>query len=313
MNQLKYRQGDAFVPKQSYENDVQTVIAEPFLQVHNERGVHTEGLCFDRNGNLYYTVIYSGKVCRINMETKEITEVWSDSDSKPASVKIHRDGRLFISCLNKNNNGRLFSINPDGSGYRDIISADRGYNIDDIAFLSDGSFFFSDMRGDLTHRIGGVYHVSPDYGTITPFMPDMASPNGVAVSTDESVLWVTECHSGLIHRALLSGYRTKNVVNYVPGYFGPDSCEIDADDNLYVAMCGQGRVLVFNYYGFLIGQILLPGREKGLNLWSTHTYIRPGTDEIYIISCDDNGDEGSWIFRAGAFARSHDGNFQFQK
>ena len=38
---------------------------------------------------------------------------------------------------------------------------------------------------------------------------------------------------------------------------------IDSDDNLYVAMYGQGRVLVFNKRGYPIGQILMPGRDEG--------------------------------------------------
>jgi sugar lactone lactonase YvrE len=43
----------------------------------------------------------------------------------------------------------------------------------------------------------------------------------------------------------------------------------DADGNLYVAMYGQGRVMVFNKNGLPIGQVLLPGRRDGHNLRST--------------------------------------------
>ena len=50
---------------------------------------------------------------------------------------------------------------------------------------------------------------------------------------------------------------------YFTGHEGPDSVCIDSDDNLYVAMYGQGRVLVFNKRGYPIGQILMPGRDEG--------------------------------------------------
>jgi lactonase len=50
----------------------------------------------------------------------------------------------------------------------------------------------------------------------------------------------------------------------------------DADGNLYVAMYGQGRVLVFNGKGIPIGHILLPGRDSGHNLHSTNLAIKPG-------------------------------------
>ena len=57
---------------------------------------------------------------------------------------------------------------------------------------------------------------------------------------------------------------------YFTGHEGPDSVCIDSDDNLYVAMYGQGRVLVFNKRGYPIGQILMPGRDEGKMLRSTH-------------------------------------------
>jgi lactonase len=46
-------------------------------------------------------------------------------------------------------------------------------------------------------------------------------------------------------------------------------------------MYGQGRVLVFNYNGIPIGQVLLPGRAQGHNLQSTSMAIKPGTNDLY--------------------------------
>ena len=60
------------------------------------------------------------------------------------------------------------------------------------------------------------------------------------------------------------------ILYYFTGHEGPDSCCIDSDDNLYVAMYGQGRVLVFNKRGYPIGQILMPGRDDGKMLRTTH-------------------------------------------
>ena len=62
---------------------------------------------------------------------------------------------------------------------------------------------------------------------------------------------------------------------YFTGHEGPDSVCIDSDDNLYVAMYGQGRVLVFNKRGYPIGQILMPGRDEGKMLRSTHPQFIP--------------------------------------
>ncbi len=301
MSGLVYRAGDQGVPIPPVEAGLQTVTADYWLQIHDKQALHGEGTCFDKDGNLYFTIIYEGKVCCVDGKTKEITTIFEDPEMKCASVKIHKDGRLFISCLNRVKKGRVFAMNPDGTGYEDIVI---GYSIDDLAFDEEGGFYFTDLVGDATHPIGGVYYVSPDFKEVKPYMPDMAGPNGIAISKDYDVMWVTESHTGRIHRVMLKGknFATKNVVYTITGFYGPDSCELDDDGNLYVAVYGQGRVLVLNKNGLPIGQVLLPNREH--NLWVTHTDIRPGTNELYIIAADDTGDDGCWIFQTEAFAKA---------
>ena len=69
-----------------------------------------------------------------------------------------------------------------------------------------------------------------------------------------------------------------------------------------MAMYGQGRVLAFNRNGIPIGQVLLPGREKGHDLRSTSMAIRPGTDDLHIVTSDAANGQGAAIFHAKAFA-----------
>jgi sugar lactone lactonase YvrE len=64
----------------------------------------------------------------------------------------------------------------------------------------------------------------------------------------------------------------------------PDSMRADTDGNVYVAIYSQGRVLAFNRNGIPIGQILLPGRDEGHNLLSTSLSIKPGTNDVYIVT-----------------------------
>lgn len=311
MDGLIYRDGDRNVPIPPVERNLQTVTADYWLQIHNKQALHGEGTCFDKDGNLYFTIIYEGKVCRIAAGTKEIETIFHDEDYKCASVKIHRDGRLFISCLNRVKEGRVFAINPDGSGYEDIVV---GHSIDDLAFDEDGGFYFTELIGDATNPIGGIYYVSPDFKKITPYMTGMAGPNGIAISPDYDVLWITESHTGRIHRVMLKGknYTTKNVVYTITGFYGPDSCEVDGDGNLYIAVYGQGRILVLNKNGLPIGQVLLPNRDKEHNLWVTHTDIKPGTNDLYIIAADDTGDEGCWLFTTKAFSQANTNTFQYK-
>ena len=76
-------------------------------------------------------------------------------------------------------------------------------------------------------------------------------------------------------------------------------------------MYGQGRVMSFNKMGWPIGQVLLPGREKGLNYGVTHPVIRPGTRELYICTFDDLG-SGASIFKTEAFTEANAKGFYLQ-
>jgi lactonase len=183
--------------------------------------------------------------------------------------------------------------------------------VDDLVFDSKGGFYFTHFVGTLRDPIGGVYYVSPDMKIITPIFKNMAGPNGVALSTDEKALWITETYAGRVHRISLENPHSAFVAYYSNGFLGPDSCSVDEDDNLYVAMFGQARVLVFNPYGHLIGQVLLPDRENGHNLCSSHPLVRPGTKELYRPACDDIGGENAWLFQAGSYAAGHGRAFQF--
>ena len=104
--------------------------------------------------------------------------------------------------------------------------------------------------------------------------------NGVALSPDGKELWGTEFSRNLLHRVELAGPTTIARFGTAVAYHftgpAPDSMRADSDGNLYVAMYGQGRVLVFNKNGIPIGQVLLPGREVGHNLGSTSMAIPRG-------------------------------------
>ncbi|MEJ7195207.1 SMP-30/gluconolactonase/LRE family protein, partial [Staphylococcus epidermidis] len=81
--------------------------------------------------------------------------------------------------------------------------------------------------------LGGVYYVSPDFQKVTPVIQNISVANGVALSTDERVLWVTETTTNRLHRIELEedGVTIAPFGATIPYYFtgheGPDSCCID--------------------------------------------------------------------------------------
>jgi lactonase len=186
-----------------------------------------------------------------------------------------------------------------------VVPQEAGIMPNDLVFDAQGGFYFTDFRGASTDPNGGVYYVASDLGTITPVLPHLAMANGVALSPDGKELWATEFSRNLLHRVELATATTVAPFGSAIAYHftgpAPDSMRADADGNLYVAMYGQGRVLVFNRNGIPIGQVLLPGREQGHNLRSTSMAIRPGTEDVYIVTNDAAGGRGATIFHAHAF------------
>lgn len=311
---LVYQKDERFAPIPPWEQGLQTVTAEYFQQVSKER-MHIEGLCFDRNGDLYFVSVQGGAVYKLDMQTREITKIYQNHGVLTAAVKIHKDGRLFICNCDRDVNGGILSMNPDGSDCKRIL---WGYSVDDLVFDKDGGFYFTDMRGSANNPTGGVYYVSPDFENIKVVVPNLASPNGIALSMDQSILWITEHTGGRLLRVPLAAGQYPTVSYRFIGYGGVDSISIDEDDNLYIALFDQGRYMVFNSMGYPIANVLLPNRELGHNLCTSHAMIKPGTKELYMTGCDDFGygnqdreSEGSWIFKAGSFGLGNRTAYQF--
>lgn len=310
MEYLNYQRGDRFAPIPLQERDLQTVVAEPFQTICYEEGTETGGLCFDRDLHMYYSMVSTGSVYKLDMSNFETTEIYKKAGHKTGAIKLHRDGRCFVCCMEDDNgdSGLIFSVNSDGSEYREVLTE---YSVGDMVFDSIGGLYFTDTRGKLDSPTGGVYYVSPDSNEVIPIIESLAAPRGIALSTDEAILWVTETLTGRIYRIPLKETKRFRQVYQIEGCFGPVSCSVDIEDNLYVSVYGQGRVLIFNKNGFPIGQILLPGREEGKNLLCTDVLVCPGTRSVYILSSDDDG-EGS-LFRIGSFAEGNTNAFQFKQ
>jgi lactonase len=289
------------------DRDLPTVTAALWLKVSDE-GLQLEGPSFDRGGNLLLVEVFGGQVLKIDTEGKQSVVV-PKNDLGSAGLAIHKDGRLFVAGLgNFKDTGNLTVYNADGSGKQVIIDGSRNYLVDDLVFDNTGGFYFTDFRGTSTEPTGGVYYVPADGQSIVPILPKLAIANGIALSPDGKTLWVTEFATGLLHRIELENATTiapfGEAVAYRFNGPSPDSMRVDQDGNLYVAMYSQGRVLVLYPAGTPIGQILIPGRERGEFLRTTSLAIKPGTNEVYLVTNDGKLGEGSAIFRAKGFAEA---------
>lgn len=82
-----------------------------------------------------------------------------------------------------------------------------------MTFDSHDGFYFSDLGSCINYPSAGVYYVAPDFKQITPIVENgMIATNGIALSPDEKVLWITEFGQGKLHLIQF----TNNKFNVLP-------------------------------------------------------------------------------------------------
>lgn len=130
----------------------------------------------------------------------------------------------------------------------------------DLAVRSDGTLYFSDPDYQLgtgrTSETGvkGVYRVSPS-AQVSLVDDTFDEPNGVALSPDESVLYVADTGKNAIRTfSVASDGSTSNRKDFV-AVTSPDGMTVDCAGNLYVASNSPGIVQVYAPSGTKLGSI----------------------------------------------------------
>lgn len=281
------------------EKNLPVIKAQPWVQVDRSETALIEGPAFDRKGNLFVSSIFDSRILKISPD-KKITTIFQHEGLLPDGIAIHKDGRLFVACLN----GSVAALNPDGSNFTtiEVKYEGRPKSCNDLVFDGKGNLYVTDFTGDNANPTGGVYWYSSDFKTVKPVMRNMASANGVALAPGGGVLWVSETARNIINRLeLLEDGVTINPLagagipyrfTGAPG--GCDSLRVDEAGNVYQALIFQGRFLVLNQHGIPVASILIPGRDQGRLLQTTNVAFKPGTNEGYITT---SGKGGAWIYR----------------
>jgi gluconolactonase len=227
--------------------------------------------------SLFWSDIPNNRIMRWDEETGQASVFRRPSNFANGNTR-DRQGRL-VTCLH---GGRsVIRTEHDGTitTLADRYDGKRLNSPNDVVVKSDGSVWFTDppfgllgnyegYKGEPEGPITHVYRLDPAGTTLTVVADDVAGPNGLAFSPDESTLYVVESRANprlisaydVVGGAKLGGKRT--LINAGPGT--PDGFRVDVDGNLW---CGWGMgepgldgVHVFNADGRLIGRIDLPER-----------------------------------------------------
>lgn len=293
------------VPIPPGEQALPSETAQSWITVSPENNI-LEGAIFDADGNLLFCDVSRRRIMRLTPE-KELTTLLELPDMGVGGIAFHPDGRLFMAALDlAKGKGAILAWSPEKGKIDTIIPPEAGYWPNDLVFERGGGFYFSNFRRNTAQPAGGIYYAYPDGRQIIPVIPNLDQANGVALSPDGKTLWATEFAKNRLHRAVLTDPVNLSPIGAaIPYHFTgitPDSMRVDRNGNVYVALYGQGRVLVFNERGIPVQQILLPERELGKNLLSTSLALNPKNNEMFIVSSNEQADQPAKIFRANALA-----------
>ena len=136
----------------------------------------------------------------------------------------------------------------------------------DVVVKSDGSIYFTDPSGNVVPEqwdlgFAGVYRVSADLGTVTLLVGDFLTPNGIAFSPDESVLYINDSRRGHIRAFDMAANGTlarqtdrvfADLRGAEPGV--PDGMKVDTAGNVYCG--GAGGIYILDPKGKKLGRIV---------------------------------------------------------
>jgi gluconolactonase len=231
----------------------------------------TEGpLWWKEGGYLLFSDIHTSR--RMKWETSGDISVFLEPTNQANGLTRDPQGRL-LACEHATR--RVTRLEPDGSTTV-VASSYRGRRLNrpnDVIVKSDGSIYFTDPgfpAPGLDLDYNGVFHVTPDLGTITLISWDFTRPNGLAFSPDESVLYVNDTRRRHIRSfeleangmPLLATDRVFCDLNGErPG--NPDGMKVDTQGNVYCG--GAGGVWVMDPSGKPLG-IIVHGQPATTNM-----------------------------------------------
>ncbi len=178
------------VPIPPWERPLQTVEAQPYFNV-SQASLVLEGIVFDRNNNLLFVDVATGRVFKLTPE-RQLSIVLKENSFGASGLAVHKDGRIFIASVGDMQRGSVRAIEPNGTREQMIVAPDAGFLVNDLVFDNQGGFYFTDSRGNSADPQGGVFYVSPNVGSIHAILPGLAVGNGIAIDPVGSQIWATE-------------------------------------------------------------------------------------------------------------------------
>jgi gluconolactonase len=208
-----------------------------------------EGPSFDRDGNLYMVDIAHGRIFRLTPGGE--WQVVTQYDGAPNGLKLHKDGRLFVS---DRYNG-IMIVDPVSGKVEAFLGPDRlpGFKgPNDLFFASNGDLYFTDQGATGLHDpTGRVFRYSAA-GKLDCLIANVPSPNGLVMNPEESELFIAVTRENSVWRMPFRGDGSAHRVGMfarLAGGWGPDGMAVDKAGNLLVCHAGFSALWLFSPLG----------------------------------------------------------------
>ena len=259
----------AFVATAAYADDSESLVA-PGAKVQKLAGdmKFTEGPAWiPAKKLLVFSDIPNSKL--MQWSEKDGLSVFRPSEQSNGNI-LDLQGRL-ISCQHAARN--LVRTETDGkiTVLADKFDGKRFNSPNDVAVKSDGTLWFTDPPWGLTGpaEIPGhwVFKLDPATGKVEPVFKDLAMPNGINFSPDESRIYIADTgghpkHPDPAFHKLPAGihcYEVSKDGKIGKKLFtinqGSDGMTVDVKGNLYTT---HGGVTIYNADGKLLEKIEVP-------------------------------------------------------
>ncbi|MBX3747434.1 MAG: SMP-30/gluconolactonase/LRE family protein [Verrucomicrobiae bacterium] len=205
----------------------------------------TDAAASDADGNFHFSDLPRGDVYRVPA-AGGTPRLWLENGPKISGMKFGADGWLYacVQATGTNETRRIVAIEP---GSKRVETMATGVQPNDLVVTRSGHVFFTDTAAGQIQRVPTSAREMSRPPTVAG---GIARPNGIALSSDESELWVSEHGGRHVWRFALNpdgslGGGERRAVLAVPNG-GADSGGDGA------ATDGEGRVWVTSHLGIQV-------------------------------------------------------------
>lgn len=221
----------------------------------------TEGPVWHPDGYLLFSDIFGDSIHR--WDSNGTVTTFRSPSGHSNGLTFDRQGRL-IACEQLNR--QVSRAEADGT-IASLAWTYEGKKLNspnDVVVKSDGSIYFTDppygsmfgTKQELT--FAGIYRLTPDHKKLDLLANDISTPNGLAFSADEKVLYVTNTDGMNIYafNVLPDGtLGNRSVCIKMHGW--PDGIKVDIEGNIYVSN-GMSAISVYDSKGKHLIDIVTP-------------------------------------------------------